>query len=380
MHKDTIMSNLDYKRSIWVEEEQLGKDKIIIYKKKRIKFKIPQEIKRKVVLRLRGLGKTKDDKIGNLLLYIWLNKGDDIKKTLWLSETSAKNGATKKLRLFEDKRAETFIEVFKNFITRLGYKNKIHVFVPKGSHNGSVLRLKGLGEKLSFRWDVPLLHRQRGDLLIELCVYSDDIMPNYRSFEMLNTDDIALEGWIYQKIDEIIGKLGKSTFWLNTFNADRVADLFNEKGWPSIFHALVNRLRLANFNVGVTESSLISLPGKCEKNSILRDNDPDSRYYYKITINQKFLSDPFAITAILSHELCHIIYSENFEDLILGYGLTTQERTLKEEYMVDILVFMFRLGEFQLRVSRDKRLTFGYFNQEIFERIQVIVSKKCKLF
>lgn len=374
------MSNLDYKRSIWVEEEQLGKDKVIIHKKKKIKFKIPQEIKRKVVLRLKGLGKTKDDKIGNLLLYIWLNKGQDIKKTLWLSETSAKNGAPKKLRLFEDKRTETFIEVFKNFITTLRYKNKIQVFVPKGSHNGSVLRLKGLGEKLSFRWDFPLLHRQRGDLLIELCVYSDDIMPNYRSFEMLDTDDIALEGWIYQKIDEIIGKLGKSTFWLNTFNADRVADLFNEKGLLSIFHALVNHLKLANFNIGVTESSLISLPGKCEKNSILRDNDSESRYYYKITINQKFLSDPFAITAILSHELCHIIYSENFEELILGYGLTSQERTLKEEHMVDILVFMFRLGEFQLRVSRDKRLTFGYFNQEIFERIQVIVSKKCKLF
>jgi hypothetical protein len=40
------------------------------------------------------------------------------------------------------------------------------------------------------------------------------------------------------------------------------------------------------------------------------------------------------------------------------------------------LVFMFKIGEFQLRVAREKHLTLGYFNQEIFERIQVIASKK----
>jgi hypothetical protein len=49
---------------------------------------------------------------------------------------------------------------------------------------------------------------------------------------------------------------------------------------------------------------------------------------------------------------------------------------LEEEHTVDLLVFMFKIGEFQLRVARDKRLTFGYFNQEVFERMQVIVSKK----
>ena len=43
---------------------------------------------------------------------------------------------------------------------------------------------------------------------------------------------------------------------------------------------------------------------------------------------------------------------------------------------VDLLVFMYKIGEFQLRVARDQRLTLGYFNQEMFERTQVIVSRK----
>jgi hypothetical protein len=44
--------------------------------------------------------------------------------------------------------------------------------------------------------------------------------------------------------------------------------------------------------------------------------------------------------------------------------------------MVDLLVFMFKIGEFQLRVARDQRLTIGYFNQSLFDRMQVIVSRK----
>ena len=43
---------------------------------------------------------------------------------------------------------------------------------------------------------------------------------------------------------------------------------------------------------------------------------------------------------------------------------------------VDLLVFMFKIGEFQLRVLRDQRLTIGYFNQGVFERMQVIVPRK----
>ncbi|HXD09117.1 MAG TPA: hypothetical protein VN653_03550, partial [Anaerolineales bacterium] len=59
-----------------------------------------------------------------------------------------------------------------------------------------------------------------------------------------------------------------------------------------------------------------------------------------------------------------------------GNVIKTDKRMLEDERSVDLLVFMFKIGEFQLRVAREKHLTLGYFNQEIFDRIQVIASKK----
>jgi hypothetical protein len=60
--------------------------------------------------------------------------------------------------------------------------------------------------------------------------------------------------------------------------------------------------------------------------------------------------------------------------------INSKEAALEAERTVDLLVFLFKMGEFQLRVARDKRLTLGYFDQEVFERIQVIVSRKLSSF
>ncbi len=91
---------------------------------------------------------------------------------------------------------------------------------------------------------------------------------------------------------------------------------------------------------------------------------------------------PFFIAAILAHELCHVVYVERIDEAPKSAGnlFRSEKATLETERTVDLLVFMFRLGEFQLRVARDKRLTLGYFDQEVFERMQVIVSKKLRLF
>jgi len=99
-----------------------------------------------------------------------------------------------------------------------------------------------------------------------------------------------------------------------------------------------------------------------------------------VNLAAEFLDNPFSIAAILAHELGHVIYSERIEDepKTVGMRLKSDEGTLDEERSVDLLAFLFRIGEFQLRVARDKRLTLGYFDQEIFERIQIIVSKKLK--
>ncbi|MDQ1281163.1 MAG: hypothetical protein QG670_2427 [Thermoproteota archaeon] len=56
-----------------------------------------------------------------------------------------------------------------------------------------------------------------------------------------------------------------------------------------------------------------------------------------------------------------VIYSENFEDITSLNQVKNDKQTLEEECMVDILVFMFKLGEFQLCVSRERSITIGYF-------------------
>ena len=119
------------------------------------------------------------------------------------------------------------------------------------------------------------------------------------------------------------------------------------------------------------------MPGSCERTATARDNAP-LIYSYRITINSRFLDNPFSAAAILAHELCHVLYSEKIDDApkSLGVPLKTEKASLEEERTVDLLVFMFGLGEFQLRVAHDTRLTLGYFNQVVFDRMQVIVARQ----
>jgi hypothetical protein len=347
----------DYERSIWVEQEDLGREKVIEFKHKRYAVKIPPNINQKAVVRLRGLGKTKKNQTGDLMLHIWLNKGDDIRKDLWLSETYAKNGWDKTLAL--------------------DYR-KITVLIPPNSHDGMTIRLKGLGRELEPNWGAPLLlRRTKGNLLVKLCVYPDTITPRYGSFDLLATEDMALEGWVYQKIDEIIQKIGQASFPDTPIQADGIADLFNELGWRGIFPALVRHLKLSHLNLEFIQSDSNSLPGSCQKTVSMQNNRPVASKYV-ITIHKQFSDNPFTVAAILAHELCHVIYSERIsgEAMMVGNILLSEKGSLEQERSVDLLVFMFKIGEFQLRVARDTRLTLGYFHQEIFERMQVIVAKK----
>ena len=293
-----------------------------------------------------------------LLLHIWLNKGDDVRKTLWISDTAARNGVDKVLLLDE---------------------KKITIVIPPQSHHGLTIRYKGLGKKLEFSWQAPFLHRKRGNLLVKLNIYPEKIIPRYGSFEMLSTEDMALEGWVYRKIDQVIQKIGKDKFPIFPIHADTVANTFNEHGWQGVFYDLVHHLRLSHLKIELAKSNSISRPGSCQRTALV-ENNTTIKYSYVITINERFLDNPFSIAAILAHELGHVIYSERIEDepKTVGMRLKSDEGTLDEERSVDLLAFLFRIGEFQLRVARDKRLTLGYFDQEIFERIQIIVSKKLK--
>jgi hypothetical protein len=359
---------LDDECSVWIDEDDLGKERLIKFRNKQCKVVIPQAIDKNIVLRLRGRGKTRGGKTGDLLLHLWLNKGEDIRQSLWISESSARNGADKRLFLGE---------------------KTITMVIPPRSYQGLTIRLRGYGKPLDFDWRAPFLRRKPGHALVKLVVYPDAITPDYGSFETLSTEDMALEGWVYRKFDEVIQKLGRSALPRQPIPADEIANLFNAHGWTSIFYALVRHLNLAPLSIEPQASASLSVPGRCERRVFVQNNTSASgkaivpgrvpaKYAYNVTIHEQFLDNPFAVAAILAHELCHVVYSERMDTghPSIGYVVKSEKATLEEEHTVDLLVFMFRIGEFQLRVARDKRLTLGYFNQEIFERIQVIVSKK----
>ena len=299
------MSGLNKERTIWIEQENLGKNIVIKHNHKRYEVKIPQKIDKEVTLRLRGLGNTKSDETGDLYLRIRLNKGDDSRAELWLSETAARSGASKIL----------------SFAGR-----KKQVSIPPGSRHGLVLRLKGLGKLPNFNWGAPFLHRKRGNLLVKLVVYPDKITPRYRSFETLTTDEMVMDGRLYRMKGEIISKMGESTFKVNPVKADVIADIFNQYGWRGIFRALVKHLKLTRLKIEVDKSDTISQPGSCHRSTIMQDNNPVATNY-SITINSQFLDNPFSVAAILAHELCHVVYSEKIDIIPKGTELDLMGKT-----------------------------------------------------
>jgi hypothetical protein len=348
---------LDCDLSIWVEENDLGQEKTVYHQHNSYSVKIPKEIHKVVTLRLRGLGKTRLYKTGDLLLHVWLNKGEDERVSLWLPETAARSGTNKQL-LTED--------------------GIITVVIPPRSRHGLTIRLKGLGMRPGLEWNAPRLPQaRRGNLLVKLFVYPDKITPIYGSFDALSTDNMVLEGWVYRKFDEVIRKLGRPVLPDCLLRADEIAELFNARGWRSIFNKLVDQFGLARLPIELESSAITSMPGRCERTTTSQGNGSTS-YAYKVVIKQQFLENPFAIAAILAHELCHVVYTEKIDETpkTASYMSKSEQAKLEEERTVDLLVFIYQLGEFQLRVARDTRLTLGYFNQEVFDRIQVIVSRK----
>jgi hypothetical protein len=349
--------NLDLERSICVKQEILGGEKVIRHRDKRYRVKIPPKINKKITLRLKGLGKKRGAKIGDLYLHIWLNKGENTHKNLWISETSARSG-TKKL-------------------IRIGGR-KIWITIPPYSYSGLTIRLKGLGKEPKFSRQVSAAKKIRGNLMVKLFTFPDQITPSYGTLETLTTSDMYLEGWVYRKFDEVIKNIGYKSLPSCPLEAEHVADIFNQSGWRGVFQTLLDHVNLKNTIILLDKSNTLSRPGRCEGTQTTSSNNTAYKPKYQITINENFIDNPFSTAAILAHELCHVIHAEKIlkGSTPMSSSQDQGKELLENERMVDLLVFMYRMGEFQLRVARDSRLTLGYFNQKIFERMQVIVSKK----
>jgi hypothetical protein len=344
---------MDIKRSIWVEEEELGHKKVIDHKGKSISFEVPQKIDGLVLLRLKGIEKPRFRKPHDLLLEIRVNRGSDTRKDLWISETCARAGGEKCLRSGDE---------------------TVRVRVPAGCRNGSVLRLKGIGNMPYLHGGNLPPHIKRGDLYVNLRMFPDRVFAAYGSFDRLDVDEMASEGQILINLDKLKLK-GLYPVSKQTLSAGSIADLYNERDWKAIYDALVAYLGLGGVRIYVYPADDIQLPGYCQffitgKGAA----KPDS---YQIKINSIFLDDPFCVAAILSHELCHVMHWETFSsDISLPVAGREVKMSVDDERMVDLLVFVHGLGEFQLRVARDRCMTLGYFRQANFERMQAILARK----
>ena len=125
-------------------------------------------------------------------------------------------------------------------------------------------------------------------------------------------------------------------------------------------------MSLISVNLSIEVSTSIDQPGNCQTNTTTQNDIVVSRSY-NICINKKYTDNPFAVAAIIAHELCHIVCYEK-----LSFGKTVQTQEI--ERVVDLLVFLHNLGEFQLRIAREN-IIFGYFDQKLFERIFIIASR-----
>ena len=345
---------LNYERPLWIQETDLDKDIIIKHDGKKIKVIVPSAIReeREMNIRLKGLGKNAGGKKGDLILNVKLYQRENISHDLWISEEAAKKGVDKKLLL------------------KTG--TKITVKVPPNSVNGSEILMEKYTESILHTLKDPYVQRHIGDIKIQLFVFPNYIQPRDVSFNNLTTEEMALEGWVYRKLDEIYNKLGKKYFPDVSTKAWEMADLFNEYGWKEIFNELCRRLNLT-CSINAYESSTIKMPGICNIRTSYRNNVPVYNDY-KIEINRNFIHNPIFVTAILAHELCHIVSNEKLNNG-MGSSLKDEKEKLENERLVDLLVFLFGLGDFQLRAAREERITFGYFDQKMFERIGSIVSK-----
>lgn len=330
-------------------ERRLGTIQTLRHRGQKIQYRVPAGIDRNVTLRFKGVGRTRRNEPADLLLRIEIDRGQNLETFLWLSQSQASTGTLKRLRF---------------------RKKALSIPVPPGSVDGQVLCLQQMGQKSRYRPGLPLFGRKRGDLRVTLRVFPDQVVPKYRSADRLEVEELALEGWIYRRSDEIVRVLPKSPLMAPPFTASKACDIFSENGWEAVGWALVEHLGLESEPIFFGSSHSQSAPGHCETK--IANGRPGK---YNITISTAYLESPFSVAAILAHELCHVIEMRHLRRGSRSEKLSGQ-KLLEMERTVDLLVFLYSLGEFQLRVASLSRVTLGYFNQDCFERLYILASRK----
>ena len=354
-------AQLNITKSIWIDEQQLGTVQVLRHHGKKVQYRLPANIENSVTLRFKGHGKIRNNQTGDLMLAVKIDRGSNRFADLWLSESEASAGCDKMLGYRKGP---------------WGKPKQVRISVPILSTDGSVVRLRRGGEKSRFCWGMPLFNRPRGDLIIKLRVFPANVTAYYRDVHALSTENLFLEGWVFRKRDHIMKTLHSSRLPQSAPGCSFIADKFNSGGWRYVAGALADHLSIRHLPLKFDAVDDLPYPGQYQKRITVRSNGLKSVQAHVIKIKSEFINDPFVVAAIMAHEFCHIIEDQYLACRAAKFMTETGKDLVELERTVDLLVFLHQLGEFQLRVARNYKRSFGYFNQEIFERMYVILQRK----
>ncbi|MGB7537032.1 MAG: hypothetical protein WBM17_00690 [Anaerolineales bacterium] len=82
--------NVDIEKTLYISRNEIGKEITVLSDNRQYRAKIPPNVKNNITLTMSKSGKKQLGVIGDLILHIWVNQGEDIYKNIWVSDTLAR--------------------------------------------------------------------------------------------------------------------------------------------------------------------------------------------------------------------------------------------------------------------------------------------------
>jgi len=335
-----VDTGIDQFKEQLITKNDLGKEVYLAWNNKNYAVRIPNFRKREFTMRLAGLGTVKYKRRGDLLVKFEVDYGKDLHKEIWISEREAIFGIEKKITI----------------------ENTTHNFiVPARTRHRDIIRIPDAGTKV---------RSVRGDLVITINVYPDDIVPPTIHRD-INVDHFVREQIAFlQTIFD---------FELPPPPLAQVIENFERRGVEGVSQLFIKYLNLNSKNIQIVTKDNLGAPGNCRSTCYYKKdsfgNTSEIHYQHVITIDRKFVSKPFPLAYIIGHELSHVYLGEKLEYLSpLGSNWSTRKflPDKDKEKQADIFTIMMGIGLYW-ELARREGILLGYFSSFAFENIWAMI-------
>ena len=267
------------------------------------------------------------------------------------------------------------------------------VEVPVGNRTLSVkIPPDAKGRRLRLRkgGELPLLRRllqyDRPDTLLRIRTYDGNV--NVLPVSVLDTDTEVLtcQAKISRHVDWLETSRRVHYEWVSDrfelhkaeLSFDSVAQAYNRGGNKHVLTRIHEHLgSCGDVELGAPQELSGDDVGRCEiERTEWQDSltglSRDETRRYRIVYDERFESNLPMVAAILSHELCHVVY-DIYYDRAATYFRTSSpsapspDEIQEMEERVDTLVCMTGLSRFQIAASRETGRAIGYYPQQAFE-------------